>query len=111
MTNIWEDIIQIEKQMDSALATLRQNGTIAAEKERAYRIAKAKLTLKLKSDGMPITIISDIVKGDEDVSLLAMERDIAMTNYKCNLEALHVKQQEYSMYKVYFDKEYSIGKD
>lgn len=105
----WQEILEIEKQMDTALQTLRTNGNAYAEAEKEYRIAKANKILKLKSEGYPITIIPDIAKGDMEVAELDLKRNIAETLYKCNLEALRVKQSEYSMHKVYYDKEYSKG--
>ena len=104
---IWKDIATIEKQLESALKTLRINGTDYAEKEKLYRIAKAKKILELKSNGYPITIIPDLAKGDEEVADLDLQHNIAEVVYKANVEALHVKQQEYSLYKLYYDKEYT----
>lgn len=106
----WEELLQIERQLDSALKTLRTNGQAYAEANREYRIAKAKKILELKSSGYPITIILDLAKGDDKVAQLDLEKNIAEAVYKANLEALHVKQQEYATHRLYFDKEYSMTK-
>jgi len=48
-----------------------------AQKERAYRMAKAKKIVELRADGMPVTIIPDLVKGDSHVSQLRLEYIVA----------------------------------
>lgn len=106
----WIEIIDAERQIDQALSTLRTNGVAYASSEREYRIAKAKKILELKSKGVPATLILDLAKGDEDVSLLAMKRDIADVNYKANKDAIMVKMQELSILKVQYEKEYTATK-
>lgn len=102
----WEEIQQIEKQINAALQTLRANGIALAEAEKTYRIAKAKRTLELKQNGLPTTLIPDLVKGSEDIAELCFKRDCAEAVYKANQQAIVVKQQEYKSYQMYFDKEY-----
>jgi hypothetical protein len=48
-----------------------------AQKERAYRMAKAKKIVELRANGEPVTIITDLVKGDSLVSQLRLEYVVA----------------------------------
>lgn len=48
-----------------------------AKAEAAYRVELAKETLRLRLDGMAATLIPDLAKGDERISTLRMERDVA----------------------------------
>ena len=48
-----------------------------AEAEKVYNIAVAEKTLRFKSDGHPISIISSLVKGDKYVADLKKNYDIA----------------------------------
>lgn len=48
-----------------------------AEAERNHHIAVAKKTLKLKDAGNSITLIRDLVKGNDKVAQLKYELDIA----------------------------------
>ena len=106
----WEQINRIENQLNAALQTLRTNGMAVAEAEKEYRIAKAELTLELKQQGFPTTLIPDLVKGNEEIAELCFKRDCAEAVYKANQQAIVVKQQEYKTYQMYFDKEYQLTK-
>jgi hypothetical protein len=55
---------------------VRQNNELA-EAEAEYRIAKKKKILQLRADGMSVTLIPDLVKGDEEVAKLMLRRDLA----------------------------------
>lgn len=57
----------------------------AAEKERDYRRARATKLAELRSDGVAWTAAIDLAKGDEDVSTLAFERDLAISKLKASL--------------------------
>ena len=45
---LWEEIIQIERQLNQALATFRENGLKYCEAERQYQMAKSKEIMRLK---------------------------------------------------------------
>lgn len=104
---IWEEINYNEQALEDNLNKLGFNCKKSAEAEREYRIAKAQLMLKLRQQGMPITLIPDLVKGDKDVSLLALQRDIAEGIYKANLEAINIYKKKSDDLRLYFEKEYS----
>ena len=91
---LWEEIIEIERQLDQALSTLRENGTKYCEAERQYQMAKSKEIMRLKSEGYPITLIPQVVKGIEEIANLDFERNTCEVVYKANQEALNVKKLE-----------------
>jgi len=49
----------------------------SAQTEHDYRIAVAIKVLELRSEGVPVTIISDITRGDKVIANLKLQRDIA----------------------------------
>ena len=106
----WLEISEAERQLNQVLSTLRKNGEAYARAEREYRIAKAKKILELKNKGYAITLILDLTKGDEEISLLAMKRDIAEVTYKANKDALSVKMMELGILKTQYEKEYANTK-
>jgi len=61
-------------QKNDEYASLAEN---RAQKERAYRIAKAKKIVELRANGEPVTIIPDLTKGDKLVSQLRLEFVVA----------------------------------
>lgn len=106
---IYIEIEKAQAQLDKALKDLRHNGIQSAEAERNYRIAKSQKILKLREEGIPTTLIIDLVKGDEEVSKLEFERNVADVVYKANLEAINVKKIELKLLGMEYEKEYQNG--
>lgn len=60
-----------------------------AKTERDYKIKQAQEILKLKADKYPATLIMELVKGNEEVAELRLQRDIAESAYFVGLEAMN----------------------
>lgn len=80
--------------LDRAVSELRARGTALAQAERDYKVAAAKRILALRDDGVPVTIIGDLVRGDEEVSMLRFKRDCADVVYRSALEAINALKLE-----------------
>ena len=104
---LWEECEIIRKQLDRALSTCRENGIKWAEAERNYRIAKSKEELRLRAEGVPVTLIPDIVKGLEEVANLDFERNVRLVTYKANVEAMLVKKLELKTMEAELERELS----
>lgn len=63
-----------------------------AETERRYRTALAQEMLKLRSEGMPATLISDVARGT--VADLKFERDTALELHRAALAAMEALKAE-----------------
>lgn len=73
---------------------LKTLGLKKAESERVYRIALAKKIFSLKMDKIQVSLIRDLSRGDEEISRLRLERDIADNDYyvcKSSMENLKVE--------------------
>ena len=77
------------KLLDAAVRQLGTRGRAFAEAEREYKIALAKKMLELRDGGTPVTIISDLCRGDREIARLRFERDCAEVVYKSALEAIN----------------------
>ena len=87
MSGLWgliEQDMAAAAQCVNEMAELRRR---QAEAEREYRMAKAEKMLALRSEGYPATLIPDLAKGDERISLLAFQRDCAEGLVDANREA------------------------
>jgi len=62
-------------------AELKILGLKKAQAEKAYRVKRAEEILKLKTEKHPATLIMEIVKGNEEVAELRLQRDIAESAY------------------------------
>lgn len=80
--------------LDQALRTLRQNGIAKAQAEKDYKEAVSKECLKLRDEGMAVTLISQIVYGLPSVSTLRFKRDSAEVVYNANQEAINITKLE-----------------
>lgn len=74
--------------LDKAVTQLGIRGRTFAQAECDYRIALSKRILEHRADGMPVTIISDVCRGEPEIARLRLERDIAEAVYKSALEAI-----------------------
>lgn len=61
--------------------TQKQLGLKKAETERNYRIKYNKKMLQLKAEKCPATLVQALAKSDPEVAELAMQRDIAESDY------------------------------
>ena len=91
---LWEEVNTIKVQLDTALRTCRENGLKATQAEVEYRKLKSKEILRLKSEGYPVTLIPDIVKGLNEVAVLYQDKLDKEVIYKSNIEAIQVKKLE-----------------
>ena len=103
---LWEEIITIDRQLNDALSTFRQNGIKYCEAEREYQMAKSKEIMRLKSEGYPITLIPQIVKGLENVAELDFNRNVCEVVYKANQEAINIKKLQLRVKESEIEREY-----
>lgn len=85
-----EQIQQKSALLDKALQESKERGVASADAEQAYKVALAKAMLIERDKGTPVTILSDICKGQEEIAGLRRERDIADALYKSSKEAINV---------------------
>lgn len=70
------------------LESLRRTGQQYAENEAEYRKALRIAILEERAKGTPVTIISDICRGREDIADSKQLRDCAEALYKASGEAI-----------------------
>ena len=75
--------------LDAAITQLGKRGRSYAEAEQNYKIALAKKILTERDKGVPVTIISDICRGDAEIARMRFERDCADVVYKSAMEAIN----------------------
>lgn len=75
--------------LNKAIKELKERGQVKAKAERDYRVELSKGILRLRAEGMPVTIISDVCRGNEKIANLKMERDIAESLYESNMQYIY----------------------
>lgn len=83
------EIGQKSRLLDSAIRELGKRGQAFAQAEHDYRVGLSKKIILERDKGTPVTIISDICKGDPTIARLRFERDVAEVVYKAAIEAIN----------------------
>lgn len=102
------DELQIKnKQLDQALRTFRQNGIALADAEKKYKEMVTKEILRLRDEGMAVTLIAQVIYGLPSISMLRFERDCAKAVYDANAEAINVKKLQIRLIESQMQREWS----
>jgi len=88
--NLMEDMQKLIKMLESSARALSRRGRDAAQAEKEYRMELAKTILRLRAEGMPATVISDVARGDPQIAALKMSRDTAEAVYDAAKEYVNV---------------------
>ena len=80
------------KQLDTSTGMLKQAGVKKANTEALYRQELAKEILNRRAEGMPVTIIADVCRGQPNIAKLKIDRDIAESTYQSILESINTQK-------------------
>ena len=100
---------RIKKRLDNSLQRAYDNGIEAAEMTRIYRIKLRQAILTLKADGMAISIIDKIAKGDEEVAEAEFNMNVADVKYKASLENIMAQKKLFESIEADIKREYFRG--
>lgn len=93
--------------LDKAVTQFGIRGRTFAQAEHDYRVALSKCILEHRAEGMPVTIISDVCRGEPEIAKLRLERDIAETVYKSALEAIQSYKLQIRILDAQVEREWS----
>ena len=89
MQDLYIELSTLRTDLNKAITILKKRGQAKAIAERDYRVAVAKEILKLRDEGIAVTIINDLVRGNEDIAELKLNRDIAETLYESAMQYIY----------------------
>lgn len=95
------------RELNKTLALAKERGEKYAEAERVYRIAKAKFIAIERDRRTPVTIISDLARGNEEIARLRKDRDMAKILYYNCVEAINVYKLECRLVEAQIGREWS----
>ena len=104
-----EQIHQKSALLDKALQESKERGIASADAEQAYKVALTKAMLLEREKGTPVTILSDICRGQEEIAGLRRERDIADALYKSSKEAINVYKIQLRVLQEQAEREWGRG--
>lgn len=103
---IWQEIQEVRKEKDECIKTLVKNGVALAKAKRNYQVALRQEILKLRFEKVPATLTLDLAKGEDKVAELREKKDIALTVWEANKDATYSKNNDLSILKTIYEKEY-----
>ena len=104
-----QQLNQKSAMMDKALEATKDRAISSAKAETTYRTALAKAMLIEREKGTPVTIISDICRGQVEIAALRQERDIADALYKAAREAINVYKIQTKILREQVEREWGRG--
>lgn len=94
MQDLIIEINQKREEMNLAIKLLKERGQEKAAAENKYRMELAKEILIQRDNKIPVTIISDICRGNENIAKLKLDRDIAEVMYESLMQRLYATKLE-----------------
>lgn len=104
-------IQELTKRLNTSVVKLRDYGRELAEAERVYKITLRQEALKLRSDGMAVTLLNQIVYGIPSVADKRFNRDIAETMYKTAQENINSIKLQIRILENQLEREWNTNVD
>ena len=97
---------QLNNYLTSALSGYKKRGTEYAKAYKNYRVLLSQELLKLKAEGMPVTIAYDIARGTEQVADAKEQEIITECLYKSCQEAINTYKLQIKILQENINKNY-----
>lgn len=105
--DLYDEIQKLMKELTLSIGKLRENGVKLAEAERDYKMTLRKEALRLRAgDGMPVTLINNIIYGVDDVAEKRFARDVEEANYKANQEHINIVKLKLRLLEAQLEREW-----
>jgi hypothetical protein len=89
MIDLYNELQQKTRELETSIKLLRKNGTAYAEAEKDYKILLRTECLKMRDEGMAVGMIDKTAYGIPSVAEARFKRDVAEATYKANQEAIN----------------------
>ena len=109
--DLLNELQNLTKQLSNSLKQLRVNGMKLAEAEKNYKVAVNKKALQLRSEDMPVTLISQVIYGYDDIAQLRFLRDSAEVVYRANQEAINTLKLQIRIIESQINREWSNNEE
>ena len=97
---------ELNTYLTTALAEYKRRGTDYAKAYKNYRVLLSQELLKLKAEGMPVTIAYDIARGTEQVANAKEQEIITECLYKSCQEAINTYKLQIKILQENINKDY-----
>ena len=108
--DLYQELQEKTRQLDMSVRSLRTSGTEYAECERAYKVLLRQECLKLRDEGMAIGMIDKTCYGIPSVAEARFKRDVALTVYQANQEAIQSIKLQMRLIEAQLSREWGATK-
>lgn len=99
-------LTDLQKQLDFSVKELRNSGKNYAEAYTNYRIALAQELVKLRDKNIPVTLCSDLARGNGEVARKKFQEISTEAIYKANLESINSLKLRIKIIQSQIEKEW-----
>lgn len=97
---------ELNTYLTTALTEYKKRGTDYAKAYKNYRVLLSQKLLRLKAEGMPVTIAYDIARGTEQVANAKEQEIITECLYKSCQEAINTYKLQIKILQENMNKDY-----
>jgi hypothetical protein len=108
--DLWQQITQKIRELSDTVKALRKSGTAYAKAQMRYRILLAKEIARLRLEGIPVTIVGDLARGNEEVAKAKYEEIVAETEYKADDALINSNKLEIRVIENQLNREWGVSK-
>jgi len=108
---LWEQITHCMRMLDTALAECKQRGANMVKAESDYYTAKAYAAYALKEAGHPVTFISLVIKGMDEVEQAMSAYHAAEVEYENAREARNVWKKKLDTLREQYNREWGQARE
>ena len=103
----YAELMELQDRLDGEVEAMRNAGCQYARNEAEYRKALRLCILDERTKGTPVTVISDLCRGDPHIADLKCSRDCAEALYKASQEAINTIKLRIRIVNAQIDREWS----
>lgn len=100
------ELNNLSNKLSLSIKSLIKTGKDYAKAYTDYRVALAKELIRLKDDGMAVTIAYDVARGKPEIAKLKFNEIANEAVYKANLESINVVKLQIKIIQNQIDKEW-----
>ena len=101
------ELNSLSNKLSLSIKSLIKTGKDYAKAYTDYRVALAKELVRLKDDGMAVTIAYDVARGKPEIAKLKFNEIANEAIYKANQEAINSTKLKIKIIQEQLNKEYS----
>lgn len=107
--DLMNELLSKQKELNISVKNLRHSCSDFAEAQKNYRIALAIAEIQLRKEGVPVSIVKDLARGEENVADLKEEMENKLGIYRANMEAINSIKTEIRIIENQLNREFSIN--